>query len=107
MDSRSPRCALCISSLKPCSLFLQTKKKRSSRRAAADLEEPAEDGMDVDVKPVPIERDLNANFVDDDDLQAALARSRRAKVMKTKKLSPEELAKKSMSILSNLKVLVH
>jgi len=63
--------------------------------------------MDVDVKPVPIERDLNANFVDDDDLQAALARSRRAKVMKTKKLSPEELAKKSMSILSNLKVLVH
>ena len=45
----------------------------------------------------PIVRDLNANFVDDDELQAALARSRRAKIKKPKKLSPEELAKKSMS----------
>ncbi|RXW25546.1 hypothetical protein EST38_g317 [Candolleomyces aberdarensis] len=69
----------------------KTKKKRATRRAAA---EPEEDGMDVDAKPVPIERDLNANFVDDDDLQAALARSRRAKVMKPKKLTPEELAQR-------------
>jgi U4/U6.U5 tri-snRNP-associated protein 1 len=58
--------------------------------------------MEVDEKPiVPIqrERDLNANFVDDDELQAALARSRRAKLTKAKKLSPEELAKKSESTL--------
>jgi U4/U6.U5 tri-snRNP-associated protein 1 len=55
--------------------------------------------MDVDEKPIiPVqrERDLNANFVDDDELQAALARSRRAKLNKTKKLSPEELAKKGV-----------
>lgn len=61
--------------------------------------------MDVDVRPVPIARDLNANFVDDDDLQAALARSRRAKVMKPKKISPEELAKRSKSPQSPLRVL--
>jgi U4/U6.U5 tri-snRNP-associated protein 1 len=53
--------------------------------------------MDVDVKPIlPRERDLNVNFVDDDDLQAALARTRRAK-LKAKKLTPEEIAKKSTS----------
>ena len=53
--------------------------------------------MDVDQKPVaPRPRDLNTNFVDDDDLQAALARSRKAKIHKAQKLSPEELAKKSM-----------
>ena len=51
--------------------------------------------MDVDIKPVPIQRDLDANFVDDDDLQAALARSRKAKLRKTHKLTPEELAQKS------------
>lgn len=56
--------------------------------------------MEVDEKPIiPIqrERNLDANFVDDDELQAALARSRRAKLTKSKKPSPEELAKKSMS----------
>ena len=51
--------------------------------------------MDVDIKPVARERNLDANFVDDDELQAALARSRRAKLNKTKKLKPEDLAKKS------------
>lgn len=54
--------------------------------------------MDVDEKPIiPVqrERDLNVNFVDDDELQAALARSRRAKLNKSKKISPEELVKKS------------
>jgi len=59
--------------------------------------------MDVDEKPiVPVqrERDLNTNFVDDDDLQAALARSRRAKLNKPKKLSPQEVAKKSMLIVT-------
>ncbi|KAG2128091.1 hypothetical protein BD769DRAFT_1667650 [Suillus cothurnatus] len=36
---------------------------------------------------------LDANFVDDDELQAALARSRRAKLHKPKELSPEEIAR--------------
>ena len=56
--------------------------------------------MDVDEKPfVPRVRDLDTNFVDDDELQAALARSRRTKI-KTKKLSPEEIAMKSGFIKS-------
>lgn len=51
--------------------------------------------MDVDSKPiVPRERDLDANFVDDDELQAALTRTRKAKLRKSTKLTPEELAKK-------------
>ena len=54
--------------------------------------------MDVDQPVAPRVRDLDANFVDDDELQAALARSRKAKLHKAKKLSPEELAKKSMPI---------
>ncbi|KAJ8502715.1 hypothetical protein ONZ45_g11498 [Pleurotus djamor] len=69
----------------------KTKKKRSNRRAA-DAELAPEDAMEVDVKPR--ERNLNDNFVDDDELQAMLARSRKAKIHKPKKLSPEELAKK-------------
>ncbi|KAF7336637.1 hypothetical protein MVEN_02098200 [Mycena venus] len=72
----------------------KTKKKRSSRRAP-EAEAVPDDQMDVDQKPiVPLARDLDANFVDDDDLQAALARSRKAKLRKATKLSPEELAKK-------------
>jgi U4/U6.U5 tri-snRNP-associated protein 1 len=54
--------------------------------------------MDVDQPVVPRVRNLDVNFVDDDDLQAALARSRKAKLHKARKLSPEELAKKSKSI---------
>ena len=69
----------------------QTKKKRSTRRADADL-----DDMQVDeTSIVPLQRNLDSNFVDDDDLQAALARSRRAKLQKPNKLSPEEVARKS------------
>lgn len=56
--------------------------------------------MDVDQEPiVPRVRDLDANFVDDDELQAALARSRKAKLLKTKKLTPEELARKSKQMM--------
>ena len=56
------------------------------------------DQMEVDEKPVvPRTRELDANFVDDDELQAALARQRRAKIHK-KKLSPEEVARKSRCI---------
>jgi U4/U6.U5 tri-snRNP-associated protein 1 len=52
--------------------------------------------MDVDRKPIiPRARDLDTNFVDDDDLQAALARSRKAKLHKAKKQTPEQLAQKS------------
>ncbi|KAF9449540.1 SART-1 protein [Macrolepiota fuliginosa MF-IS2] len=74
----------------------KTKKKRPSRRAP-DISEHDENSMDIDEKPIiPVqrERDLDANFVDDDELQAALARSRRAKLNKTKKLSPEEFARR-------------
>lgn len=52
--------------------------------------------MQVDEKPIiPEARNLDVNFVDDDDLQAVLARSRRAKLRKPQKLSPEEVARKS------------
>lgn len=51
--------------------------------------------MEVDEKPIiPRARDLDTNFVDDDELQAALTRSRRAKIHKPKKLSPEEIARR-------------
>jgi U4/U6.U5 tri-snRNP-associated protein 1 len=72
----------------------QTKKKRSSRRAP-EADPVPDDQMDVDQKPiVPRARDLDTNFVDDDDLQAALARSRKAKLHKAAKMTPEQLAKK-------------
>ena len=86
---------------------MQTKKKRPSRRIAeiSDVTDVKveTDEMQVDEKPiVPRQRNLDANFVDDEELQAALARSRRAKTAKKlKKLSPEELARKSLSRLSN------
>ncbi|KAJ6494840.1 SART-1 family-domain-containing protein [Mycena vitilis] len=72
----------------------KTKKKRSSRRAP-EADAVPDDQMDIDQKPiVPRARDLDANFVDDDDLQAALARSRKAKLHKATKMTPEQLAKK-------------
>lgn len=84
--------------------FPQTKKKRPSRRVAEDSDLGPVNGedanaMEVDQKPVvPMQRDLDANFVDDDELQAALARTRRSKI-KTKKVSPEEIARKGQSVL--------
>ncbi|KAI0684101.1 SART-1 protein [Cytidiella melzeri] len=74
----------------------KTKKKRSTRKQA-ELSDISADGdqMQVDEKPIiPRQRNLDDNFVDDDELQAALARSRRAKLQKRKKLSPEELARR-------------
>jgi U4/U6.U5 tri-snRNP-associated protein 1 len=57
--------------------------------------EPDENEMSVDTKPVaPVSRDLDVNFVDDDELQAALSRSRQAKLRKVKKVSPEEIARR-------------
>jgi hypothetical protein len=84
------------------SIFLWTKKKRSNRRVPefSDVT-PAADAMDVDEKPiVPRTRNLNTNFIDDDELQAALARSRQAKLHKPKKLSPEDVARQSTLFLS-------
>ncbi|KDQ59232.1 hypothetical protein JAAARDRAFT_192758 [Jaapia argillacea MUCL 33604] len=76
----------------------KTKKKRPSRRLAEASEDtPAQtlEMMDIDEKPVvPRLRDLDANFVDDEELQAALTRSRKAKIRKSKKLTPEEIAQK-------------
>ncbi|KAN0120677.1 SART-1 family domain containing protein [Russula decolorans] len=74
----------------------KNKKKRSTRRVAedSDIIMPVGDPMEIDVKPVvPRVRDLDVNFVDDDELQAALASARRAKI-KTKKISPEEIAQR-------------
>ncbi|KAL6307460.1 SART-1 protein [Sparassis latifolia] len=77
---------------------LKTKKKRPSRRVVEESDigpVNGDDHMQVDEKQiVPRPRNLDTNFVDDDELQAALARSRRAKLQKTKKLSPEEVARR-------------
>ena len=85
-------------------ISIQTKKKRASRRINAEESDippvNGQDQMQVDEKPiVPRPRNLDANFVDDDELQAALARSRRAKLQKPKKLSPEEIARQSTHII--------
>lgn len=60
--------------------------------------------MDLDEKPVaPRSRDLDINFVDDDELQASLARARRAKMMKKPKvLTQEEIAKKREFLSSTM-----
>jgi len=51
--------------------------------------------MEEDEKPaVSRPRELDVNFVDDDELQAALARSRRAKIHKSKTFAPETIASK-------------
>ncbi|KAI6155443.1 SART-1 family-domain-containing protein [Pisolithus tinctorius] len=77
----------------------KTKKKRLARRTAIDVDDGAdakdENQMEVDQKPlVPRPRELDANFIDDDELQVALARSRRAKIHKPKTLTPQEVARK-------------
>ena len=84
-------------------LTVQQKKKRHNNKriieSSMDDVPGTADGdekMQVDEKSIiPEARDLDVNFVDDDDLQAALARSRKAKLRKPQKLSPEEVVKKS------------
>ncbi|KAF8507921.1 SART-1 family-domain-containing protein [Gautieria morchelliformis] len=77
----------------------KTKKKRPSRRVVetdtVDTVSPPTENMDVDVKQTPSGRvrNLDDNFIDDEDLQAVLARQRRAKVKKAKPLDPEEIAR--------------
>ncbi|KAF8501230.1 SART-1 protein [Hysterangium stoloniferum] len=74
------------------------KKKRPSRRVVevdpADNLPPIDNKMDVDEKPTTRRRDLEDNLIDDDDIQAALARQRRSKIKKAKPLDPEEIARK-------------
>jgi hypothetical protein len=93
---RNPRYDLLYYCLGGSEQLYQTKKKRQTRRHVEDSDVVhVGDQMEIDVKPVvPRVRDLDVNFVDDDELQAALARSRRAKV-KSKKISPEEIAQQS------------
>jgi hypothetical protein len=86
----------------------QTKKKRPTTRLAEDSDIAAVgDQMEIDIKPaVPRVRDLDVNFVDDDELQAALASSRRAKI-KIKKVSPEEIARRGQfSVPSSLSIML-
>ena len=81
----------------------KTKKKRPPKRVVEDSGiETMNDAnsMDVDEKPiVPRAKNLDDNFVDDDELQASLARARRAKTLrKPKVLTQEEIARKRLSI---------
>lgn len=80
----------------------QTKKKRATRRQPeAELIDASGPGpstsksaneMEVDIKPVI--PNMDANFVDDDDLQAVLAQARRRKLAKPKIISSEEIAER-------------
>ncbi|KAF8339589.1 SART-1 family-domain-containing protein [Cantharellus anzutake] len=54
--------------------------------------------VEVDVKPVV--PDLDANFIDDDELQSMLAQSRRRKVMKPRRIAPEEFAEQGFGDFS-------
>ncbi|KAG8795104.1 hypothetical protein FRC17_008187, partial [Serendipita sp. 399] len=76
------------------------KKKQTNKRIVESDLAPVANGkhedveMDVDGDGSAPSRTADANFVDDDELQAALARSRKAKMRKVPKLSPEEIAKR-------------
>lgn len=78
--------------------FKQRKKKKAKRSTRrADVEEDG-DGMEVDAAPTFTRRAVDdgpQNLVDDDDLQAALARSRRENARKRPKVKPEDLAAQS------------
>lgn len=77
------------------------RKKHTNRRVVeSDLaaEQPIsqEDGkMQLDEAPPAPLKNLDTNFVDDDELQAALSRARKAKMKKVQKQSPEEIAMRS------------
>ncbi|KAK2768505.1 hypothetical protein FQN54_000360 [Arachnomyces sp. PD_36] len=86
------------------------KKTKSTRRKAADEddifptiestnatngEQPGGDAMDVDSKPGASRKSTNdeqTSFADDEDLQASLARQRRAAFKKRKRVRPEDIA---------------
>lgn len=71
-------------------------KKRRAKKSTRRAEVEEDDGMDVE--PTFTKRvvgDAPDNLVDDDDLQAALARSRRQNTKKKPKAKPEDLAARS------------
>jgi U4/U6.U5 tri-snRNP-associated protein 1 len=73
-------------------------KKRRAKKSTRRAEVEEDDGMDVE--PTFTKRvvgDTPDNLVDDDDLQAALARSRRQLTKKKPKAKPEDLAARSES----------
>lgn len=78
--------------------FKQRKKKKAKRSTRkAEVEEDG-DGMDVDAAPTFTRRvvdDGPQNLVDDDDLQAALARSRRTNARSKPRVRPEDIAAQS------------
>ena len=78
------------------------KKKKSSTRKRAAEDDDADAGNDVaamevdtsHAEPASKKRSFDeANFVDDDDLQARLAQHRREALKKKKRIRPEDLAK--------------
>lgn len=79
------------------------KKKRSTRVVEVDEERAPAARMDVDEVPVasssrlPTPPPMTENYIDDDELQSALARQRRQKSRKTAKLSPDEIARQRAS----------
>ncbi|KAF9323830.1 hypothetical protein BGZ91_003325 [Linnemannia elongata] len=76
--------------------FKKSKKKKKSRSRKADNwdEEGDQEGDAMEVeRPEPVDIS-ELNFVDDEDLQASLAKARRLATKKTiKKLTPEQIAK--------------
>lgn len=76
------------------------KTKRSARRAEADEEGAGGEGMEVDEPTFErrVQEDAPQNLVDDDDLQAALARSRRANARKKPKVKADDLVAQSEHI---------
>lgn len=79
--------------------FKKPKKKKRANRRVVESEDPAgnqdNDAMQIDDASTAPSANLDTNFVDDDELQAALARSRKAKMRKMPKLTPEEIARRS------------
>lgn len=74
------------------------KKKDKSKSKKASFEDEAEPApgpmeLDVPVQTAPRKRQMAHSFVDDDDLQASLAVSRRAALKRRKIARPEDLAR--------------
>ncbi|ORY33488.1 SART-1 protein [Naematelia encephala] len=70
-------------------------KKKKAKRSTRKIEDGEEDDMQVEGGPSfqrRVVEDTPQNLVDDDDLQAALARSRRENAKRKTKVKPEDLA---------------
>lgn len=65
-----------------------------------DIAPPAEAmDVDTDIKPKPRVRDLDENYIDDEDLQAVLSKQRRERLRKARPLGPDQVAMRSGYIL--------